>query len=35
MLKPDLHIPSRTTLRTRIKEMLDEHLDMLEEGMKV
>lgn len=38
MLKPDLkesNIPSQTTLRTRIMEMLEEHLDVLEEEIKV
>jgi hypothetical protein len=38
MLKPDLKesdIPGRTTLHDRILEILEEHLDSLEEEMKV
>jgi len=38
MLKPDLKesdIPGRTTLHDRVLEMLKEHLDTLEEDMKV
>jgi hypothetical protein len=38
MLRADLKvsdIPSRTTIRKRALEMLQEHFDMLEEDMKV
>jgi hypothetical protein len=38
MLKPDLKesdIPGQTTLNNRVLEMFEEHLDTLEEELKV